>query len=77
MIRRQGVFIIYFETETNKCKMQKSVAASMINNDQLKKILSKDKPGAIKSPQEIKLLPRNPHSAFGDFPAKSMPKKST
>lgn len=47
----------------------------MVNNDQLQKILAKTG-GVDTKKKDAKYLPKCEHSAFGNFPASHMPKKT-
>ena len=51
-----------------------SYASTMIVEDHLRKCLAKTSAQPFNKNKD-KLLPRAQHSPFGDFPAKSMPKK--
>ena len=49
-------------------------ASSMIVEDHLKRMLSMTH-GRFWTPYDNKLLPRAPHSVFGDFPKELLPRK--
>lgn len=53
-----------------------TLASGMILEDHLKHVLNRTGPKPFK-PSDNKLLPKSQHSAFGNFPATHMPKKTS
>jgi len=52
------------------------IAGQMILDDELRKVICKTGPKPFK-PTDNKLLPRQYHSAFGDFPTSHLTKGAT